>query len=334
MPVQITIIGLGQIGASLGLALGAYPDKITRTGSDIQPGQMQLAKKKGAVDKTAFNLNAAVRNADLIVAAVPQDQLQDLVTAIAPELKEGAVLMDTCPVKVETAAWITAQLPEGRYYIGLTPILNPNYLLETNFGLEAARKDLFENGLFGIISPRGTNPKAVDLAADLAALVGAAPFFSDAHEIDGLMASTRILPQLLSVALLNATLDQPGWAEARKVAGRAFAEVTGPAAHLDDVEALAAAALANSANVTRTLDQAIQALQILRAQIDAGNTEALTRRIQHARVGVTAWWRQRQSGAQANGRSISAELPPNREMMGNILGFGVRRKKNRSQNRE
>ena len=34
MPVQITIIGLGQIGASIGLALAAHKDKVTTVGHD------------------------------------------------------------------------------------------------------------------------------------------------------------------------------------------------------------------------------------------------------------------------------------------------------------
>jgi prephenate dehydrogenase len=47
MTVQLTIIGLGQIGASIGLALADHTDKITRTGSDFNRRVMQQAKKLG-----------------------------------------------------------------------------------------------------------------------------------------------------------------------------------------------------------------------------------------------------------------------------------------------
>ncbi|MCC6984915.1 MAG: hypothetical protein IT309_00665, partial [Anaerolineales bacterium] len=63
MPVKITIIGLGQIGASVGLALAAHKDKVVTTGHDKEIGNEQRAKKLGAVDQTNHNLPASVENA-------------------------------------------------------------------------------------------------------------------------------------------------------------------------------------------------------------------------------------------------------------------------------
>ena len=47
MPVQITIIGLGQIGASLGLALAAHKDKVATVGHDKEFSIERLAQKMG-----------------------------------------------------------------------------------------------------------------------------------------------------------------------------------------------------------------------------------------------------------------------------------------------
>jgi len=327
MTIQLTIIGLGQIGTSMGLALAEHTDKITRLGSDIDSKVMQQAHKMGAFDKTTLNLNTAVRNADIVLLALPLDQIQKMVTVIGPELKAGAILMDTAPLKVVVAEWVAAALPEGCSYVGLTPVLNPKYLHTETFGLNAAHADLFKDGMLAITSLPGTHPKAINLAADFANLIGAAPFFADGYEIDGLMAITHILPQLLSAALLNITVDQPGWQEARKVAGRAFAEVTGPAAHLEDAEALSTAAIANRENVVRTLDNYIATLKALRQDIEDENKTTLEARLKHAKAGIHKWWQER-----GGGNWLASELPKVDELLkpnvlGSLFGFGLGQKK-------
>jgi len=328
MTVQLTIIGLGQIGASIGLALGKHGDKLIRIGSDIDPKVMKQALKLGAVDKTSPNLHAAIRAADIIILALPLDQVQEMMNAVAPELKEGAVLMDTAPIKVATAEWAVAILPENRSYVGFTPILNQRYLHTEGYGIAAAKSDLFQNGMFGITTPPKTSPEAINLATNLAKLMDAEPLFVDLHEIDGLMAATHLLPQLMSAALLNATLDQPGWREARKVAGRAFAEVSGPAAHLDDVEALVAAANLNRANTVRKLDDAIAALQSLRREIAQDDSDALSTRLKHAKAGVHQWWQERGAGNWLADELPKAEnIPTKSDVLGNIFGFGLWKKK-------
>ncbi len=330
MTVQLTIIGLGQIGASIGLALGEYGDKLNRIGSDIDNRVANQAQKLGAVDKITHNLNVAVRDADIIILALPVDQVEIVMKAVAPELKEGAVLMDTAPVKTATAEWASNLLPEGCSYVGFTPILNPRYLHNEGFGVAAAKADLFQDGMFGITTPTKTNAQALDLATNLAKMMGADPLFVDLYEIDGLMAATHLLPQLISAALLNATLDQPGWLEARKVAGRAFAEVSGPAAHLDDVEALTSATNLNRENVVRKLDDTIAALQGIRRDIADGDTEALSSRLKHAKTGVHQWWEERSSGNWLAEELPKAEnIPTSSDVMSSIFGLGFLRKKKR-----
>lgn len=74
MTTQITIIGLGQIGTSIGLALAKQKESILRVGHDKESKTARTAKKMGAVDKVFINLFSAVENADFIVLALPLDQ--------------------------------------------------------------------------------------------------------------------------------------------------------------------------------------------------------------------------------------------------------------------
>ena len=322
MAVQITIVGLGQIGASFGLALANQPELVRRVGHDRQPEIARKAEKMGALDKVMLNLPAAVQDADLVLLSVPIDQLRDTLAVIAPVLKEGSVVMDTAPVKEAVAGWAAELLPADRHYVGLTPVINPLYLEEPASGLEAAHADLFHGGLIAIVAPPRTNSEAIKLAADLARLVGASPFFVDPLEIDGLMAATHLLPQLLAAGLINSTADQPGWREGRKVAGRAYAEATGPIIHLGDSKALKASVLLNRENTLRVIDSAIAALQIIRTDIDAQDGEALLKRLERARTSREKWWKERQVGdwVESDG-GPAPEIP---DVFGRL--FGVRRK--------
>ncbi len=99
MAIQITIIGLGQIGASIGLALAERKDSIERVGHDIDPGVAKQAQKLGAVDRIEYNLPRSVENADVVLLSIPVDQMRETLEIIAADLKEGCVVLDTAPVK-------------------------------------------------------------------------------------------------------------------------------------------------------------------------------------------------------------------------------------------
>jgi prephenate dehydrogenase len=322
MTVTITIVGLGQIGASIGLALGSHKELVQRLGYDSDIRIARQAEKKGAVDRVEINLLDAARKAEIVILSVPLDQLRETMSLIAADLKESAVVMDTGPIKEVVAAWANELLPEGRYYVGLTPVINPAYLHDTDLGLDAARDDLFQGGLIAIVAPPRASSDAIKLAADLTRLLGAEALFADPLEIDGLMAATHILPQLMAAGLLNATIDQPGWREARKVAGRAYAEASAPAVHLGDEDALLAAALLNQENVQRVLDSAIAALQALRGDIARQDKDALHARLERARSGRELWWKERQLGDWSNEGIPPANVPDKKNILDRWFGLG------------
>ncbi len=327
MAVQLTIVGLGQIGASVGLALAGQKELVKRVGHDKDIRIARQAEKMGAVDKIALNLPNSVREADIILLALPTDQIRETMEIIAPDLKEGSVVMDTAPVKEAVAGWAREILPAGRHYVGLTPVINPAYLQVHESGVEAAQADLFKGGLMAIVVPQQTASEAVKLAADLTRLLGAAPLFADPMEVDGFMAASHILPQLMAAALLNITVDQPGWLDGRKMAGRAYAEVTGPVVQLDEAGALCSSALLAPESVVRVIDSLIASLTAMRNDISHKDQAALAERIERAQDGRTRWWHERQVADWANESASSADTPKASDVFGRLLGFGGRKAK-------
>jgi prephenate dehydrogenase len=326
MAVNITIIGLGQIGTSVGLALADKTELVYRLGHDRELGKARKAKKMGALDKVSLNLPSAVRDADLVLLALPVDQIQDTLEVMKEDLKEGVVVMDTGPVKQVIAAWVSEILPPERYYVGLTPVLNPVYLHDIDSGLEAAHPDLFRDGLMGIVSPPGTPSEAIKLAADLTRLLGATPLFADPLEMDGLVAATHILPQLIAAGLLNATVDQPGWQEGRKIAGRSYADVSAPIMYPTEPRTLTTAAILNRENVIRVIDSAVASLNAMRNDLLNEDDQALEERLVRAREGRQVWLQGRMVADWSAEETTTVEAPTASEVFGRFIGTGRKKK--------
>ena len=121
--LQVTIVGLGLIGRSAGLALRRYADKVTVVGHDPDPQAAAAAKKAGAVDRTDWNLIGAVSKADRILLVLPPDQVRDTLKAIAHEVQQGCVILDTADVKAPVMAWAAELLPAGVHFVGGHPIV-------------------------------------------------------------------------------------------------------------------------------------------------------------------------------------------------------------------
>lgn len=328
MPVQITIIGLGQIGASMGLALAQHKNVVSTVGHDIELAVEHAALKKGAVEKTEHNLPKAVKDARIVLLALPVHQVRETLEFIAPDLMDGAVVIDTSPVKAEVAKWAQTILPEGCHYVGLVPTVGPEFLHDTETGLDSAKAGLFSKSIFLVDAPSSAPGEAVELASNLVQLFGATAMLTDIIESDGLMASAHLLPQLVSVALLNATVDQPGWKDTRKLAGRAYIAATSALMAQNGIESLQMLALHNRENVFRSLDVMIAALQGLRDDIEKGNDEGVKNRLQAAQEGRTNWLNERTSANWVEMRREPANYPSTGErLFGGLIGRRAKHKK-------
>ena len=107
------------------------------------------------------------------------------------------------------------------------------------------------------------------------------------------MTTAHLLPQLTASALVEACLSEAGWVEARKLAGRPFAGVTGGMAYYDDPQSLEEAALSNRAAVTHGLDVIIAALKGLRDDIERGDREDVGERMSHSYEARVRWLNER-----------------------------------------
>ncbi len=307
MTTQITILGLGQIGASIGLALKDNAS-IFRVGHD-----KNVALEKAAVSIDAINegrrLLDAVQDADLVLLCLPLAEMRETLMKISPHLKENSVVMDTAPIKSGVMNWAKEFIPQGRFYLGLVPSLTPDSFASSETGLNAAHPDLFKHTIMAVDAPPGTPLEVEQLAVDLAKLLGAKTMLTDAAESDGLMTTVHLLPQLTAAALLDATIDGSGWLDARKLAGRPFAGVTGGLAYYDDPASLKEAVLASRLSVVHALDVLMASLKGLRDDIEKGDEKSVVERLDQAFAARERWLDERSAAGWLKEGGDTIELP-------------------------
>ena len=266
--VQITIVGTGSIGASMGLALHRAAEPVHIVGHDKNSKHAGAAQKMNAVHKTDWNLISACENADLIVLALPLNAVDDTLKAIGSYLKPGCVVTDTASLKQPVLTAAARWLPDSVSFVGGDPLVTA-----AAGGPDAASGDLFENSLYCLTPSPGAHPDAVSLVSSLVTLVGARPFYLDAAEHDGLMAGVAQLPQALALLVWHSASTDAGWRDMRKLAGGAF-DAMGTLMG-DDSAALADVLLSNRHHLLPWLDAVAGQVNALRQLLADGETEPL-----------------------------------------------------------
>ncbi len=219
---RAVIIGLGLIGGSIGLRLKAAElPGLEIIGSDIDRSSERAAKKSGAIDRGEHDLAKAVRDARLVIIAVPIAALRDVLTAIAPHLAEGAVVTDTASTKGDVMKWAAELLPESVSFVGGHPMAG-----KEQTGIDHADAALFDGRAYCVCPTVNSSPAAIKSVVGLAQALGAEPLFIDAEEHDVYAAAISHLPLVAATALFNLLRESPSWDDLGQLASTGFHDMT------------------------------------------------------------------------------------------------------------
>ncbi len=280
---RIAIIGLGLIGGSMGLALKRSKLDLEIVGHDKDLGVAGRALKRGAVDKTEWNLINACNGASLIVLALPLDAIADTLDALRTHLQPGVLVTDTATSKVPVLEW-AKDLPAGVEFIGGDPALSAQRA-RLEHGIDAADAMLFEGATYCLVPSITASPQAIDTMNGLVALLGAQPYFIEAAEHDGLMTGVQHLPAFLATAYAASIVREQGWRERGKLASASFRRMTDLVP--EDKHTAREQFLAHREDLTRWLDLHIAQLREMRdalARQDAAAFETLVQTIADERA--------------------------------------------------
>jgi prephenate dehydrogenase len=292
-PDRVAIVGINLVSASIAFGLQAHKEPIEVVGYDADPAIADMARVRGAFDRVTRKPGPACEGAELVIVAEPLDGIEQVFAAIAPHLASGAVVTDTARLKAPVLRWAEDFLPDHVSFLGGHLVLNPAVVgLRSLEGLDDAQADLLREALYCFTAAPNVSSSTIDICAWLAYTLGAHPLFMDVTEHDGLQAGVEGLPDLLTVALLRATIDTPGWEEMRKFAGSRFVTATEA---IDDAGRRSSLFL-NRENLLHRLDALMEELMHLRRMLSRGDEEALAETFAVAAKGRSRWMRQRRKG--------------------------------------
>ena len=219
---QVTIIGMGLIGGSLGLALrrAKYCDVIV--GFDTEQKTLQHAVEIGAVDCYQTDLYEAVAEADLVVLALPPGQLSQMLIVLAPLIRVDMVITDTTSVKSSVINDVNSYLKERSvHFVPGHPIAGR----EQN-GIVAADSLLFKEHMVILTPDVEVVPEAIASVKQMWQAVGAQVVCMESTYHDQLMAAISHLPHMLAYSLVGCLADLYGKEALLQYAAGGFADFT------------------------------------------------------------------------------------------------------------
>jgi prephenate dehydrogenase len=280
---KITIVGVGLLGGSLGLALKRHKLAREVAGFVRRKASLKDCESAGAVDYATTDLLAAVSGADLVVLCTPLAQMRQLVQQMLPALKRGAVVTDVGSVKASVVRELEAMLARaGAHFVGSHPMAGA----ETT-GVLAARANLFECAVCVTTPTAKTNKAALRAVENLWKSVGGRLLRLAPESHDKLVSRSSHLPHVVASVLAAVVLDPKQPKQQALLCANGFRDTTriasgSPEMWRDIVQT-------NRIEVRKALDSFVRELQRAQVVIRQGNPKAIAKLFETAKTRRDQW---------------------------------------------
>src|ERR1700712_549126 len=155
-PRRLSILGVGLLGGSIGLAVKSIVKDCVVVGCGHRRESLESAKALGAIDEMYDDPGEAVRRADLVVLCTPVGVFPTVLQAIAPALAKGAIVTDVGSTKASVVEAAGKWLPAHARFVGSHPMAGSE-----KRGVEFARADLVDGALCIVTPDESTNVDAL-----------------------------------------------------------------------------------------------------------------------------------------------------------------------------
>jgi len=232
---RVTIVGCGLIGGSIGMALKRSPSDWVISALDL-PEALPAIREAGFADHVGPIEGApeVLSKSTLVVLATPVELIPETMRLLAPHLKKGTLVTDVGGAKRAIMEYALEILPPGVVFIGGHPIAGSEQL-----GTGAADPLLFKSRVYVLCPEPATPGESLLLLIDMVEDLLAVPLTLEAEEHDCVMAMVSHVPQLLSIALVHAAMEEdnthrlldvtagPGFLDLTRIAASSFEQWRG-----------------------------------------------------------------------------------------------------------
>lgn len=278
---KVVVFGVGLIGGSFALALKRDKAVDEVVGLGRSTASLEIAQGLGIIDRVG-ELND-VRDADLVLLAMPVGKMEAVMSAIAPHLGDKTVVIDAGSTKQDVVA--AAQRAFGNklgQFVPCHPIAGAE-----KSGASAAQADLYIDKR-AIITPLPESmPFAIAMAEAAWTVCGADVSMMTPAQHDAVFAAVSHLPHVLAFTLVESFARRPEAADLFANAGSGFRDFTRIAS--SHPEMWRDISIANRAALVAELDRYMNALIEVRALLATGDGQALEKLFATARDARDAW---------------------------------------------
>jgi len=276
---KITVIGLGLLGGSVGLAVSRALSGVKTAGFSHRASTRTKARRLKVVDEVFDDIKASVADADIVILATPIGNFEETFRQIADALPVGCIVTDVGSTKIMPHRWADKCLPKNIRYVGSHPIAGSEQR-----GVEFCRDDLFDKSLCILTTtPRlrsgqakTTNARSLQILKEFWSALGCFVKIMTPARHDHIFADVSHLPHITAAALVNASN-----AEELKFAGKGFMDcsriASGPANIWADV------LMTNAQNTVRGIDRLAAELVKLKKAIRSGDRKRIEKLLEAAR---------------------------------------------------
>lgn len=259
----VTVVGVGLIGGSIGLALRERKLAESVIGVGRRQTSLRTARRVGAVTNTTIDLTKGVVDADLVVVCSPVGQVVEHVRLAAEHCPKGTLITDAGSTKQAIVEALDDSLPRGCRFLGSHPLAGSE-----KSGPAHAEADLFE-GRVAILTPTlNTRAEDFDLLEEFWSSLGSVVIQMPPAEHDRAMAVTSHLPHAVATALA-ATLPE----QLFRLSGKGFQDATRLASGSPDL--WTQIFLQNRDNVLAAMQRFGHELGRLRQAIEQGDAKGV-----------------------------------------------------------
>jgi prephenate dehydrogenase len=280
---RLAVFGVGLIGGSFAAALREAGAVGRVTGVGRGRANLERALALGVIDEVAAEAREAVREADLVLLAVPVRQTRAVLESIAPHLAPATVVTDAGSTKQDVIAAARRALGARiDQFVPAHPIAGAELT-----GVEAARADLYRGRTVVIAPLAQTRTEAARLVEAAWHACGARIVHMSPERHDQVFAAVSHLPHAAAFALVAMIAARADADELFAQAGAGFRDFTRIAG--SSPEMWRDICTGNQTALLAELDAYGRALTALRAQIAAGDAEGIERLFAAARDARNRW---------------------------------------------